>query len=62
MRSRKTSETHSIPEVCLFGTLGTTYDSEGNPASLTYPSLRLFLRRFSLRPLSVEGCHGLLGR
>ena len=31
----KISETQSIPEAGTTGTVGTTYDSDGNPASLT---------------------------
>lgn len=49
MRSRKTSETHSIPEVCLVGTLGTTRDSEGSPARLTYPDGRVLNYTYSAR-------------
>ena len=49
MRSRKTSETQSIPSANLAGTLGTTYDSEGNPASLTYPDGRVLNYTYSAR-------------
>ena len=31
----KISETQSIPEAGITGTVGTTYDSDGNPANFT---------------------------
>ena len=31
------SETQSLPEAGITGTGGTTYDPDGNPASLTHP-------------------------
>ncbi len=42
-------ETQSIPEAGITGTVGTTYDSDGNPASLTYPDGRVLNYTYSAR-------------
>ena len=48
-RSRKISETQSIPEAGIIGIVGTTFDSDGNPASLTYPDGRVLNYTYSAR-------------
>ena len=45
----KTSETQSTPSAKLAGTLGTTDDSNGNPASLTFPDGRVLNYTYSAR-------------
>jgi len=59
----KISETQSIPEAGITGTVGTTYDSDGNPASLTYPDGRVIACTSSVRfPFKTLGPVGDLWR
>jgi len=57
---RKISETQSIPEAGITASVGTTYDSDGNAASLTFPDGRVL--NYTYRPIPVEARHWSLER